>query len=118
MTTRAELRDEFIDVINARETDGISDERAAALDERYNELSSMIATLDAIANELKIDKGAFEPVDTEGWELEGTVTYKGADYNVLLAYGHPDTYEEQAAMQIIENMGGFEAVCENEEPER
>lgn len=46
----------------------------------------------------------FEPTDSEGWEMEGTVLYEGSEYGVFLSGYSKESYETQAAMQIAKQL--------------
>ena len=65
---------------------------------RIRELAELVAP------QLNLQMDKFEPTDTEGHALEGIVSYKGNNYFIYLTSDNPDSYEMQAAIQIIERI--------------
>ena len=53
-----------------------------------------------LSGEIKLDFNNFEPTDSEGHNMEGTVVYNGEEHYVYLSYMNEDSYELQAAKQI------------------
>ena len=50
----------------------------------------------------------WEPLDTEGWEMDGTAVYNGREYSFTVNLHHPDTKdpEMEAAKAIFEEIKG------------
>ena len=101
-----ELKDLLTDVINARE--GIRDgsKKAVMLDEKYLELTDRIGKIDVILKDIKLNEKSFEPVDSEGYAYEGLFTYKGEEKGGYFSAYSNDSYEEQAAMQVFQELYG------------
>lgn len=59
-----------------------------------------MANYETIKNNIVLDFNNFQPTDTEGWEMEGSVNYEGKDYSVELDGQSHLSFEEQAASQI------------------
>lgn len=53
-----------------------------------------------IAKEIQIEWENFEPTDSEGKEMEGSVVYNGKEYNVDCSWYVDESYELQIAKQI------------------
>lgn len=60
--------------------------------------------IDTIEEKINIDMSRFEPTDSEGWNLEGTVDYEGKTYYVDLCGKSEDSYERQAAIIIADTI--------------
>lgn len=52
---------------------------------------------------IKFDIDEFEPTDSQGYSMEGTVEYNGEHY-ITLAYMSEKSYIEQVAEQIVEDL--------------
>lgn len=60
--------------------------------------------VDKIEEEITVDLNNFEPIDNEGWEMEGSVVYKGKEHNVYLNARFEDSLERQAALSIADDL--------------
>ncbi len=101
-----DLKDLLTDVINAREGVRDGSKKAEMLDEKYLELTDRMGKIDDILKDVKINEESFEPVDSEGYAYEGLFTYKGEEKGGYFSVYGDDSYEEQAAMQVFQELYG------------
>lgn len=57
--------------------------------------------LQGLAHNITINLDNFEPVDSQGYSMIGTVKFQGGDYFVHLSLTEDDGYEGQAALDIL-----------------
>lgn len=67
--------------------------------ESMNELYSKVKS-----GEIEFNLDNFEAIDNQGYTLEGFVTYKEIQYNIILSFLNELSYEEQIAKQIFEHL--------------
>lgn len=64
-------------------------------------------TYEELIHAAKYDLDAFEPTDTEGWCMEGTVIYKGTEYGVYVsAYNDTISWDEEVAVSLAQKLSG------------
>ena len=74
-----------------------------------------LRAISKMSGDIKIDWDKFEPTDSQGYEMEGIVTYQDKDYSVNVSALADESYEIQVATQIYKEMlseraVGFESV--------
>lgn len=58
-----------------------------------------------LSGEVKLDlENDFEPTDSQGYSMEGSVVYNGKEHYIYLAFECDDSYELQTAKQIYSDL--------------
>lgn len=74
---------------------------------------SKYETIDKIESIVNINLDLFEPTDSQGYEMAGSVRYDGKSYNVDVTALSDDSYNRQVAEQIYEEQKAAEKQAED-----